>query len=354
MGPVQEAYEAALKAHTLQANTEQQKLVTALQRIYDQLTAKSPRKTLLKWPRKSKQTQGLYVWGGPGIGKTFLMNCFFDCLPGKRKLRLHFYEFMQTVHAHLQRLQGHADPLKIIAREFSMHSDIIYFDEFFVNDIADAMLLAGLLNALFERGIYLIATSNVAPAQLYKNGLQRRRFLPTIALLESQLQIMHLAISDDYRQQKLVHECVYLTPLSKSTKAAMQQWFKRLAANETVIHEDIVIDKRTIKTVKRAQSVIWFTFDDLCAIPRSQNDYLEIARLYKTVMLSDLPQIKAEQESKINYFIALIDILYDNRVNLIVSSAVPIEGIYPDGRKQFEFKRTASRLNEMHQLPATK
>lgn len=348
---LQQAYQQALQQELLQPNAQQAALVNALHELTQRILSRRRFKKLFSFKQDDSQ-QGLYIWGKPGIGKTYLMNLFFNSLPTQRKIRMHFYQFMQTVHLQLRQLQDQRDPLKIIAREFSLHADVICFDEFFVNDIADAMILTGLLQALLARHVNLVITSNVAPNELYKNGLQRSQFLPAIKLLQTQLQVIHVDIDQDYRQQKLLHECLYLTPLNAQTQQTMDEWFQRLTANTEIINDDLIIDGRRIKTLGRNQKVIAFEFSELCAVPRSQSDYLAIARQFTTVMLSNVPQIREEQESQISYFIALIDILYDSRINLIISAAVDIDAIYPQGRKTFEFARTRSRLHEMHQLPA--
>jgi len=291
--------------------------------------------------------KGLYVYGGVGIGKTYLMDLFFNQLATPRKLRMHFHRFMRQVHTDLTRLQGVNDPLKHVARHFSMQADILCFDEFFVNDIADAMLLAGLLDALFARGVCLFATSNIEPDRLYENGLQRSAFLPAIALLNRYTDVYHLASDTDHRLRHLEKAGVFFQPLNQDSERQMQRWFEELALNVTAKQGVINIEGRDIAVKGVSDDVVWFDFTVICAPPRSQVDYLEIARLYSTVLLSNVPVIAAEDNNTVLYFMHLVDVLYDCRVKLIFSSAANLTAIYPSGKHVKAFNRTISRLQEM-------
>lgn len=345
-------YKADCKKGVIHADPEQQRVLRVFEKLYHCVLAKhSKQKTLFSRVisrfKKQKPCQGIYLWGSVGIGKTYLLDLFYDALPHARKRRLHFHQFMQQVHAELKRLQGEQDPLAIIARHFSMQADVLCFDEFVVTDIADAMLLSGLLNALSERGVILVATSNTPPEQLYAQGLQRQRFLPAIELLNQHTQVLHLATQADYRLKALARSGVYFTPADSAAAHAMQHCFTELTHGGQVEAAKLEINGRTIDVVALGSEVVWFDFAVLCAIPRSQLDYLEIAKRYHTVLLSNVPCIAPGDLTTVTYLIHLIDILYDHRVKLILSAAGDIDALYPVGDKGFEFTRTRSRLHEM-------
>jgi cell division protein ZapE len=319
-----------------------------LQRIYDEILQDKP-SLLQKIFRSSHPSliQGLYLWGGVGVGKTGLMDMFFQSVPIKKKVRLHFHRFMRQVHQELTDLQGQVNPLKIVARRIAQEARVLCFDEFIVSDITDAMLLAQLLDALFEQGVILIATSNVPPDELYRNGLQRQRFLPAIDLLKQYTCVVNIQTATDYRLRALEAAGVYFYPLDLHAEQAMKAQFERLAQGEVDEATALVIEGRPIVTVRYTEDIAWFEFDQLCQVPRSQVDYLEIARSFSTVFLSHVPQIPPEADHLITYLINLVDIFYDARVKLIISAAVPVEEIYTGGRLEFEFRRTRSRLLEM-------
>lgn len=291
--------------------------------------------------------KGLYLWGGVGRGKTYLMDTFYKSLPGERKLRIHFHRFMRRVHGELRALQGQPNPLKIIGRQFGKEVDILCFDEFFVTDITDAMILGGVLQAIFDEGVVLVATSNIPPSELYKDGLQRERFLPAIELLLKNLTVYNLDSGIDYRLRALERAEIYHYPLDEAAHLSLLESFNGLAPNEAQLGQSIEVESRQIETLRYADGVLWCDFAALCDGPRSQNDYIEIARVFAAVLVSNVPQFDGRQDDQARRFINMVDEFYDRNVKLIVSAAAPIEALYLAGRLGFEFKRTQSRLLEM-------
>lgn len=291
--------------------------------------------------------RGLYLWGGVGIGKTYLMDIFFNTLPGTRKQRMHFHHFMREVHQQLHALQGQANPLSIIANRFAKETDILCFDEFMVHEIADAMLLGGLLEGLFQAGIVLVTTSNIAPEKLYENGLHRERFVPAIVLIQQHCKIIHCQTQMDYRLAHIKQHGVYFSPLTPDTQHEIEACFHELTSNMGELGKPIDINHRKITTLAVSPEVIWFDFHDICALGRSKNDYLEIAKEYHTVLISNLPKLRPAQTDKVTFFMHLVDILYDANVNLVIQADGELDEIYPEGPKAQEFKRTQSRLHEM-------
>lgn len=304
---------------------------------------------LRKTPKFRDPVRGLYFWGGVGRGKTYLMDNFFESLPFPQKLRSHFHRFMRRVHHELKTLDGHKNPLKVVADRIASEARVICFDEFFVSDIADAMILGTLMQELFARGVTLVATSNIVPSGLYKDGLQRSRFLPAIALLEKHTLVVNVDGGVDYRLRTLTQANLFYTPLDEGADTHLEACLVRLAPPKHDIHRggEITIEGRQIPVRAQTQGIIWFEFSALCEGPRSQNDYIEIACEFHTVLLSNVPQMGAKNDDAARRFINLIDEFYDRQVKLIVSSAVPIPDIYTDGRLNFEFQRTVSRLLEM-------
>jgi len=345
-----EQYQQEIKQGKICADPNQATAMAYLDDLYQQLLKKQSQYSRLWAAVKRylipKTIKGIYLWGGVGIGKTHLMNLFFTALPFERKRRLHYHQFMEQVHADLQRLQGEVDPLKIVARHFSLHADVLCLDEFMVSDITDAMILSGLLQALFERGVVLVTTSNTEPADLYKNGLQRQRFLPAIDLLQAHMQVLLLPMREDYRLRALEKAGVYFTPLEAKAEQALADYFEMYAHHEQ-LQEPLIIAGRPIPTRRLATHIVWFDFDTICHPPRSQKDYLAIAEQFKTVIISNVPQIKSDADNQITYFIKLVDVFYDANIELILSAATPPQDIYPQGRKIQEFQRTQSRLQEM-------
>ncbi len=294
--------------------------------------------------------QGIYLWGTVGAGKTYLIDLFYQTLPIKKKLRLHFHHFMKEVHNNLAQLQGKSDPLKIIARHFSMRTHLLCFDEFVVEDIADAMLLGRLLKFLFEQNLILVATSNRSPDQLYWEGLQRERFFPAIESIKAHCQIIQLANTQDYRWRSLKQGGIYFTPLDDNAKNNMQQCFDLYAHGYSQSNIPIIIEQRPISTISLSKSVIWFDFKALCSPPRGQRDYLAIAAQFSVVLISNVPTFAPDDETAVCYWIELVDIFYDNHLTLIISAEVPLKALYTSGKQQFAFERTLSRLIEMQSV----
>lgn len=349
MNPIQQ-YQQAIQSGAFIHDPQQEMVMQALQHLYEQIIEQEKKSILQNIKSMFKQKnrpQGLYIWGSVGAGKTWLMDMFYHCLPENKKFRLHFHHFMQQVHHHLKQLQGQRDPLKTIAKQFAQQSNVICFDEFFVLDITDAMILANLLEALFNEGIILITTSNIPPDELYRNGLQRNRFLPAIALLKQHTQIISLQSQTDYRLRELTQAGVYFCPLNNQNKEKMQQLFDHLTHGSAQHNKILQINDREIQTIACSQNIAWFEFNILCHVPRSQMDYLDIAQTFHTVFLSNVPKIAAKDVNSARYLINLIDILYDKRVKLVISSVVPILELYTEGELHFAFQRTCSRLLEM-------
>jgi len=290
---------------------------------------------------------GVYLWGGVGRGKSYLMDLFFKHVPLERKVRLHFHEFMRTIHRGLHELRGIENPLDEVARRVAQRYRLICFDEFHISDIADAMILDRLLGALIGNRVGFIMTSNYHPDQLYPEGLHRDRLLPAIALIKQHLDVVELNGDTDYRQLAQDLARTYLYPLNVATAAEMGAAFARLSTAGAVTDAKLEIEAREIRAVKRSGQTIWFDFKTLCGGPRSQNDYLELASQFRTVLLSDVPQMSAGMSSEARRFTWLVDVLYDHKVKLIISAEVPPEALYTAGVLANEFKRTVSRLTEM-------
>jgi cell division protein ZapE len=294
------------------------------------------------------RTHGIYLWGGVGRGKTWLMDMFYASLPFDARRRVHFHHFMRDIHAQLRRLAGHSDPLEPLARELSRAVRVLCLDELFVSDIADAMLLGGLFGALLERGVILLVTSNVPPDDLYRDGLQRSRFLPAIALLKQQLEVIAMDGGVDYRLRQLQRQPIYLDSRRTDADAGLSRWFDDLAPEQGDSETQLEVCGRLVPARRRRGDVVWFGFDTLCEGPRSQNDYLELAREFHTVLVSDIPVFDSpERDNAARRFIALVDEFYDQGVKLIVTAAADPAGLYRSERLSFEFRRTASRLIEM-------
>jgi cell division protein ZapE len=345
---VTEFYQKALTQRGFQADSAQRLAVERLQQAYENwVFFKSKRANkITRLINRPEVPRGVYLWGGVGRGKSFLMDSFYSVVPVVRKTRIHFHEFMRTVHRQLDELKGVANPLDEVARQIAKKFRLICFDEFHVSDVADAMLLYNLLNALFEQGVSFVMTSNYHPDTLYPDGLHRDRMLPTIALLKEKLDILNVDSGNDYRKRALEQVEAYLTPLSAVTDQRLRETFMRIAETKD---EDprVNIEGRDLKALRRAGGVIWFDFHTLCAGPRSQNDYLEIASRFHTVILSSVPEMSAAMSSEARRFTWLIDVFYDNRVKLIMSAEVAPDGLYTKGTLSNEFHRTVSRIIEM-------
>jgi cell division protein ZapE len=341
-------YAQALDARGYQSDEAQLRAVGRLQRCYEEWVAYKARRssTVRRLLIRPEVPRGVYMWGGVGRGKSFLMDSFYLVVPVVRKTRIHFHEFMRSVHRELDELKGVADPLDEVAKRIARKYRLICFDEFHVSDIADAMILYNLLKALFEHGVSFVMTSNYNPDDLYPNGLHRDRILPAVALLKDKLDILNVDAGIDYRKRTLEQVEVYHSPLGQSADVALRHAYSALAETED---EDprIHIESREIRCLRRAGGVIWFDFATLCGGPRSQNDYLEIASRFHTVVLSDIPQMSASMSSEARRFTWLVDVLYDHKVKLLMSAAVPPDELYTEGMLAHEFHRTVSRIIEM-------
>ena len=354
-------YLSALKEGSHQPDDVQQEAVSRLDTIYQELqTQPAPvasggglrakfGKLLGKREPAAEATpvRGLYMWGGVGRGKTWLMDLFYQSLPGERKQRLHFHRFMLRVHEELTTLQGHSDPLEIVADRFKAETDVLCFDEFFVSDITDAMLLGGLMKALFARGITLVATSNIPPDELYRNGLQRARFLPAIDAIKQHCDIMNVDAGIDYRLRTLTQAHLWLSPLNNDTREQMDKLWLALAGAPRAAGPTLEVNHRELPTLGVENQTLAASFATLCVDARSQHDYIALSRLFHTVMLFDVPVMTAQLESEARRFIALVDEFYERHVKLVVSAAVPLYDIYQGERLKFEFQRCLSRLQEM-------
>lgn len=349
-----EKYQADLKRADFHHDPAQENAVKELQRLYDELTHPKQKKT---WRvklqsafgkgMKKPTTQGIYFWGGVGRGKTYLVDTFFDCLPFDKKMRIHFHRFMHRVHEELKTLDGQSDPLQIVAKRFADEAEVICFDEFFVSDITDAMILGTLMEALFEQGIVFVATSNIIPDELYRNGLQRARFLPAIELLNQNTRVVNVDSGVDYRLRTLEQAEIYHFPLDFTATENLHSYFEQLAPEACEYEQKLEIADRHIEAIRNADGVVMFEFEELCGGPRSQTDYMEISKVYHSVLLANVQAMGAAVDDKARRFIAMVDEFYERNVKLIISAAVPIEELYAEGQLNFEFKRCISRLKEM-------
>jgi cell division protein ZapE len=371
--PVRELYERTLAERGYSGDQAQQRAIDALERCENEWTDYKARRSnavtkmlrtplapgaippggsepvlrrLGDWLVRPPIPRGVYMHGGVGRGKSFLMDCFFQSVPLTRKTRLHFHEFMREVHRELQDLKGTADPLDELGRRIARRHRLICFDEFHVADVTDAMILHRLLAAMFANRVSIVTTSNFHPDDLYPNGLHRERIVPAIELLKDKLEVVSVDGSTDYRRATLQQLGMYHHPLNPQAEAAMRNAFERLAEardENPMLH----IEQRELRALRRAGGVVWFDFKTLCGGPRSQNDYLELAQQFHTVLLAGVPQMPPRLASEARRFTLLVDVLYDRRVKLIVSAAVPPEALYEDGPLAHEFPRTVSRLLEM-------
>jgi cell division protein ZapE len=344
------AYADGVARGVWQDDPAQRAALVEIDRIHHALGHAAPRAG--RWSRlfgKSAPAtpRGLYLWGGVGRGKTFLLDLFFEQVPVSAKRRVHFHRFMGEVHARRTALGERADPLAEVAAAYAAELRVLCLDEFFVSDIGDAMILGRLLDRLFAHGVVLVTTSNTEPRQLYRDGLQRASFLPAIALLERHCVVHHMASPNDYRLRALTQAPVYHAPLGATADAALRDVFDRLTVDAPVDQEPLIINDRVIPTVASADGVVWFDFGALCEGPRSVADYIEIARDFHTVLLSGVPQLDALRENAARRFVNLVDEFYDRNVNLIIAAAAPITALYTGERLRAEFERTESRLIEM-------
>ncbi|WP_114785082.1 cell division protein ZapE [Vibrio tetraodonis] len=351
-----DTYTRDIKQHGFQQDDAQLKAVQSLDKLYHDFIeyVSNPVVKKTRWKRWFSKTQaqhaapkGLYFWGGVGRGKTYLMDTFFEALPCEKKMRVHFHRFMYRVHDELNSLGEVNDPLELVADKFKSEADIICFDEFFVSDITDAMILGTLFQALFRRGVVLVATSNIPPQDLYRNGLQRARFLPAIELIQANCQILNVDSGIDYRLRTLEQAEIYHFPLDEQASINLGRYFEQLVGESKQGETCIEINHRQINIVNSYEGVLHATFEQLCQSARSQNDYIELSRIYNTVLLADVKQMGRLTDDAARRFIALVDEFYERNVKLIISAEVALEDLYTQGQLEFEFQRCQSRLIEM-------
>lgn len=354
-----ERYRRDLTRSDFRHDTAQEQAVQHLQRLYEELVAawqdEQQQSALgaffkrLRGDESRKLVRGLYFWGGVGRGKTYMMDNFFESLPFEQKLRAHFHRFMRRVHAELKKLDGQKNPLKKVADIIAHEARVICFDEFFVSDITDAMILGTLMEELFARGVTLVATSNIVPDGLYRDGLQRARFLPAIALLNEHTLVVNVDGGVDYRLRALEQAELYHYPLDEAADKSLLCSFKSLLPSGVIYQSDVEleVEGRMILARHLGEGVAWFDFVELCDGPRSQNDYIELAREYHTVVLSNVPALGRAKDDQARRFVNLVDEFYDRQVKLVISAELPLANLYSSGKLDFEFQRTVSRLLEM-------
>lgn len=346
-GPILRHYRELVAGGAFDADPDQRTAAEALDALARELLAR-PKPGVLGRLRgeRRRAVRGLYLWGGVGRGKTWLMDLFYDGLALERKERVHFHRFMRKIHDALRDLGQVRDPLQNVADAWSRRCEVLCLDEFFVTDIADAMLLAGLLERLFRNGTTLVTTSNIEPDGLYRNGLQRAKFLPAIDLLKRHTRVLRLAGDTDFRLRILERSEIYHAPLDDAAEAGLQRAFDRIAA-ESVMNPVLEINGRPFHARRRGDGVVWFEFEELCGKPRGAIDYIELARAFNTVLLSNAPALGDDDADAARRFITLVDEFYDRNVKLLMSAAVAVDALYRGRKLAFEFQRTASRLTEM-------
>jgi len=369
-GP-QAEFRRRVAAGQLEADAAQEPVIAAFERLHRELVgAEREAKSVRGWigrrlgrlgrlgglgglgrlgrpSRPNTHVRGIYLHGSVGRGKTLMMELFFQCLPFPAKRRQHFHRFMAMVHDELKALRDTADPLEKVADRIAAECRVLCFDEFAVSDIADAMLLGTLLTALFERGVTLVATSNVAPRELYRDGLQRQRFLPAIAAIEAHTTVLGIDGSRDYRLRLLEGAAMYLTPADAAADSKLERFFAAIAPDAAANRGALEIHGRPIAYRALSDGIVWFDFDAICDGPRSKDDYIELAREFHTVIVAGVPELTRERENQARRLIALVDEFYDRKVNLMLSAAVPLASLYSGSKLAREFERTRSRLTEM-------
>ncbi|MCJ0880634.1 cell division protein ZapE [Vibrio sp. CCB-PB317] len=355
MTPLQQ-YKKDIAEHGFQRDEAQYQAVVALDKLYHAIVEfqSAPVPQLSKWQKlmgkkidMPEPPKGLYFWGGVGRGKTYLMDAFFDALPTQRKMRVHFHRFMYRVHDELKLLGDVENPLAKVADKFKEEADVVCFDEFFVSDITDAMILATLLQEMFKRQMILVATSNIEPQNLYRNGLQRARFLPAIDMILARCDVLNVDSGVDYRLRTLEQAEIYHYPLDEQANINLNKYYQQLTGERQIVAHQIEVNHRQLEVIEASDGVLHASFAQLCQTARSQNDYIELSRIYHTVLLADVQQMNRKIDDAARRFIALVDEFYERNVKLIISAEVPMEDLYTEGQLEFEFKRCLSRLTEM-------
>ncbi|HHF3095029.1 TPA: cell division protein ZapE [Vibrio diabolicus] len=355
MTPLQQ-YQKDIAEHGFQRDEAQYQAVVALDKLYHAIVEfqSAPVPQLSKWQKlmgkkidMPEPPKGLYFWGGVGRGKTYLMDAFFDALPTQRKMRVHFHRFMYRVHDELKLLGDVENPLAKVADKFKEEADVVCFDEFFVSDITDAMILATLLQEMFKRQMILVATSNIEPQYLYRNGLQRARFLPAIDMILARCDVLNVDSGVDYRLRTLEQAEIYHYPLDEQANINLNKYYQQLTGERQIVAHQIEVNHRQLEVIEASDGVLHASFAQLCQTARSQNDYIELSRIYHTVLLADVQQMNRKIDDAARRFIALVDEFYERNVKLIISAEVPMEDLYTEGQLEFEFKRCLSRLTEM-------
>ncbi|MCS0329491.1 cell division protein ZapE [Vibrio diabolicus] len=355
MTPLQQ-YQKDIAEHGFQRDEAQYQAVVALDKLYHAIVEfqSAPVPQLSKWQKlmgkkidMPEPPKGLYFWGGVGRGKTYLMDAFFDALPTQRKMRVHFHRFMYRVHDELKLLGDVENPLAKVADKFKEEADVVCFDEFFVSDITDAMILATLLQEMFKRQMILVATSNIEPQNLYRNGLQRARFLPAIDMILARCDVLNVDSGVDYRLRTLEQAEIYHYPLDEQANINLNKYYQQLTGERQIVAHQIEVNHRQLEVIEASDGVLHASFVQLCQTARSQNDYIELSRIYHTVLLADVQQMNRKIDDAARRFIALVDEFYERNVKLIISAEVPMEDLYTEGQLEFEFKRCLSRLTEM-------
>jgi cell division protein ZapE len=351
-----EAHQLNIAEKGFQPDAAQIEVARVLDIIHDRLLKAGSESVLSrfwKWLQRGStesQPTGLYLWGGVGRGKTYLMDLFFEHLPFEDKLRMHFHRFMLRVHMEMTALAGTVNPLETVADHLAAQGRVLCFDEFFIEDVADAMILGELLGALFDRGVTLVATSNVEPSRLYENGLQRRRFLPVIERIDRHMRVMHLDGGLDYRLRVLTRANIYHWPSSDRADLSLEECFGALAPGTPTVGAVIEVNGRKIQTRQKSDDVVWFDFVEICDGPRGQNDYIELSREFHAVVISGVPRFEENRDDQARRFISLIDEFYDRNVKVVLSAEVAAYDLYRGQRLRLEFERTSSRLLEMQSL----
>jgi len=343
-----ERYAEALASGQFMADEAQAQAVQELDRVWKELLNryKASKKAFRRF-RRQTSPKGVYMWGGVGRGKTWLMDQFYESVPFRRKTRMHFHHFMQHVHRELNKLSGQRNPLDLVADQIYKDAVIICFDEFFVSNVTDAMILSDLFQKLFQRGITLVATSNIAPDGLYKNGIHRDRFLPTIEMVKKNCVVLNVDAGVDYRLRVLKQAQLFKAPLSHEAQQWIAQRFSALTQTQVQSQESIIINNRIVETIGHTEDVLWCEFSELCLKPRSPSDFIEIANIYNTVLVSNVPHLTDQINDATRRFIYLVDEFYDRGVKLLLTSQDDIINIYQGEKLVFEIERTRSRLLEM-------